>query len=164
MAGNNRPRHLMRFVSMETIEKSIEVNAPIRQVYNQWTQFEEFPNFMEGVLEVRQHTDRKLFWRAKIGGKEKEWQAEITEQVPDRQVAWRSIDGAPNSGTVTFESIGPDRTRVTLRMEWQPEGAVEKAGGVLGVDSARVEGDLKRFRDFIEKRQVATGAYRQEHH
>jgi uncharacterized membrane protein len=149
---------------METIEKSIEVNAPIRQVYNQWTQFEEFPNFMEGVLEVRQLTDRKLFWRAKVGGKEKEWQAEITEQVPDRQISWRSIDGAPNSGTVTFHSTGPDKTQVTLRMEWQPESAVEKAGGVLGVDSARVEGDLKRFRDFIEKRQVATGAYRQEHH
>lgn len=149
---------------METIEKSIEVNAPLRQVYNQWTQFEEFPNFMEGVREVRQLTDRKLFWRAKVGGQEKEWQAEVTEQVPDRQISWRSIDGAPNSGTVTFESLGPDKTRVTLRMEWQPEGAVEKTGGVLGMDSARVEGDLKRFRDFIEKRQTATGAYRQEHH
>lgn len=84
--------------------------------------------------------------------------------MPDRQISWRSIDGAPNSGTVTFESLGPDKTRVTLRMEWQPEGAVEKTGGVLGMDSARVEGDLKRFRDFIEKRQTATGAYRQEHH
>ena len=119
---------------------------------------------MEGVLEVRQLTDRKLFCRAKVGGKEKEWQAEITEQVPDRQISWRSIDGAPNSGTVTFEPIGTDRTRVTLRMEWQPEGAVEKTGEVLGMDSRRVEGDLHRFRDFIEKRQVATGAYRQEHH
>lgn len=119
---------------------------------------------MEGVLEVRQLTDRKLFWRAKVGGKEKEWQAEITEQVPDRKISWRTIDGARNSGTVTFDSTGSDRTRVTLRMEWQPEGAVEKAGEMLGMDSGRVEGDLKRFRDFIEKRQVATGAYRQEHH
>jgi uncharacterized membrane protein len=148
---------------METIEKSIEVNAPIQQVYNQWTQFEEFPNFMEGVQEVRQLTDRKLFWRAKVGGKEKEWQAEITEQLPDRQISWRSIDGAPNSGRVTFHSSGPDKTQVTLRMEWQPEGPVEKVGEALGMDSRRVEGDLKRFRDFIEKRRVATGAYRQEH-
>ena len=148
---------------METIEKSIEVNAPVQQVYNQWTQFEEFPNFMEGVQEVRQLTDRKLFWRAKVGGKEKEWQAEITEQLPDRQISWRSLDGAPNAGTVTFHSSGPDKTQVTLRMEWQPEGPVEKVGEALGMDSRRVEGDLKRFRDFIEKRRVATGAYRQEH-
>lgn len=149
---------------METIEKSIEVNAPIRQVYNQWTQFEEFPNFMEGVQEVRQVSDRKLYWRAKVGGKEKEWHAEITEQVPDRQISWRSIEGAPNSGTVLFSPTGSNQTQVTLRMEWQPEGAVEKVGEALGADSRRVEGDLKRFRDFIEKRQVATGEYRQEHH
>ncbi|MBV9492553.1 MAG: SRPBCC family protein [Verrucomicrobia bacterium] len=149
---------------METIEKSIEVNAPIRQVYNQWTQFEEFPNFMEGVQEVRQLTDRKLFWRAKVAGKEKEWNAEITQQIPDREISWRSIDGASNTGTVLFSPIDADRTQVILRMQWEPESAVEKVGEVLGADERRVEGDLKRFRDFIEKRQVATGAYRQEHH
>jgi uncharacterized membrane protein len=113
---------------METIEKSIEVNAPVQQVYNQWTQFEEFPNFMEGVQEVRQLTDRKLFWRAKAGGKEKEWQAEITEQVPDRQISWRSIDGAPNWGTVTFQSTGLGKTQVTLRMEWQPQASSPVSG------------------------------------
>ena len=109
---------------MERIEKSIEVNAPVRAVYNQWTQFEEFPRFMAGVKEVRQLDDTHLHWHAEIWGKDKEWDAEITEQVPDRVIAWRSTSGAPNAGTVRFEPVAPDRTRVRLTMEYQPEGAI----------------------------------------
>jgi uncharacterized membrane protein len=101
---------------METIEKSIEVDAPIRAVYNQWTQFEEFPEFMKGIEEVRQLDDKRLHWRANIGGKEKEWDAEIYEQVPDQRIAWRSISGAPNTGIVSFQSVSDNRTRITLRL------------------------------------------------
>ena len=147
---------------METIEKSIEVSAPLRQVYNQWTQFEEFPKFMEGVQTVRQLDDQRLFWRAEIWGKTEEWEAQIYEQLPDRRIAWRSITGAPNAGAVSFESIGPSTTRVTLSINYEPVGALEKIGDALGIVSARVEGDLKRFRDFIEERGRATGAWRGE--
>ena len=139
---------------------SIEVNAPVRAVYNQWTQFEEFPRFMEGVEEVRQEGDKRLFWRAKIGGKVKEWEAEITDQVPDQRIAWQSVDGSPNAGTITFEELGPDRTMVTATIEYEPEGFVEKAGDALGIPSGRVEGDLKRFRDYIEERGRETGGWR----
>jgi uncharacterized membrane protein len=147
---------------METIEKSIEVNAPLRQVYNQWTQFEEFPKFMEGVETVRQLDEQRLFWRAEIWGKTEEWEAEIYEQIPDQRIAWRSISGVPNAGAVSFESLGPNTTRVTLTINYEPQGALEKIGEALGVVSARVEGDLKRFRDFIEERGRATGAWRGE--
>ena len=147
---------------METIEKSIEVNAPLQQVYNQWTQFEEFPKFMEGVQEVRQLSDQRLFWRAQIWGKTEEWEAEIHEQVPDQRIAWRSVVGAPNAGTVSFAALDPNSTRVTLSLSYEPLGAVEKIGDALGIVSARVEGDLKRFRDFIEERGRATGAWRGE--
>jgi uncharacterized membrane protein len=147
---------------METIEKSIEVNAPLEQVYNQWTQFEEFPKFMEGVEEVRQLDDRRLFWRAQIWGKTEEWEAEIYEQVPEERIAWRSITGAPNAGAVSFVAVTPEKTRVTLALNYEPEGAVEKIGDAIGLVSGRVEGDLKRFREFIEERGIATGAWRGE--
>ena len=94
----------------------------LRVVYNQWTQFEEFPAFMEGVEEVRQEDERRLFWRAKIGGKVKEWKSEITSQVPDEKIAWKSVDGSPNSGTVRFQELAPDRTIVTATIEYEPEG------------------------------------------
>jgi uncharacterized membrane protein len=147
---------------METIEKSIEVNAPLEQVYNQWTQFEEFPKFMEGVEEVRQLDDRRLFWRAQIWGKTEEWDAEIYDQVPEERIAWRSITGAPNAGAVSFVAVTPEKTRVTLALNYEPEGAVEKIGDAIGLVSGRVEGDLKRFREFIEERGIATGAWRGE--
>jgi uncharacterized membrane protein len=147
---------------METIEKSIEVSAPLEQVYNQWTQFEEFPKFMEGVEEVRQLDDRRLFWRAQIWGKTEEWEAEIYEQVPEERIAWRSITGAPNAGAVSFVAVTPEKTRVTLALNYEPEGAVEKIGDAIGLVSGRVEGDLKRFREFIEERGIATGAWRGE--
>jgi hypothetical protein len=135
---------------------SIEINAPLRAVYDQWTQFEEFPRFMEGVEEVRQDGPRTLFWTARIAGKEKRWEAEILEQITDHRIAWRSIDGTPNSGEVRFEPLDEERTRITLTMEYEPEGFFEKAGDALGIPSGRAEGDLKRFRDFIEERGTET--------
>jgi uncharacterized membrane protein len=149
---------------MAHVEKSIDVDVPVRTVYNQWTQFEEFPRFMEGVKSVRQIDDKRLHWKAEIAGKEVEWTATITEQVPDRLIAWRSTDGPPNAGRVSFEPLGEGRTRVTLRLDFEPHGATEKAGAALGLVSARIEGDLKRFVKFIEARQAETGAWRGEIH
>jgi uncharacterized membrane protein len=145
---------------MATLEKSIEVNAPVNTAYNQWTQFEDFPKFMEGVKEVRQLDDTHVHWHAEIAGKDKEWDAEITEQIPDQRIAWRSMSGTPNSGVVTFEKISDDKTRITLRMDYEPEDVVEKAGDAAGVLSRRIEGDLQRFKEFIESRGQETGAWR----
>jgi uncharacterized protein (TIGR02271 family) len=139
---------------------SIEVNARLRAVYNQWTQFEEFPRFMEGVEEVRQEDRKRLFWRAKIGGKVKEWEAEITEQVPDQRIAWESVDGSSNSGTITFEKIDADWTRVNATIGYEPEGLLKKTGDALGIPSGRIEEDLKQFRDYIEERGRETGGWR----
>jgi len=147
---------------METIEKSIEVEAPITAVYNQWTQFEEFPEFMEGVKQVRQLDDQRLHWHAEIAGKDKHWDAEIFRQVPDQVIAWRSTSGAQNSGEVRFEKLNADRTRVTLALAYDPEGFVENVGDALGAVSLRVQGDLNRFKNFIEERGRATGGWRGE--
>lgn len=145
---------------MDHVEKSIEVEAPLSMVYNQWTQFEEFPKFMQGVEWVKQLDDKRLHWRAEIAGKVVEWNAEIFEQIPDRRVAWRSMSGPLNSGMVNFESLGPNRTNVSLKINFKPEGAMEKIGAALGVVSQRVEGDLERFKEFIENRGAETGAWR----
>ena len=145
---------------MSKIEKSIEVNVPVRTAYNQWTQFEEFPFFMEGVESVQQLDDRRLHWRAEIGGKTMEWDAEISEQVPDKRIAWRSTSGAKNAGVVSFYRLSDDTCRVSLQIDYEPEGVVENVGDWLGVMSRRVEGDLERFKKFIEERGVETGAYR----
>ena len=147
---------------MASVKKTIEVAAPIRQVYNQWTQFESFPEFMEGVKEVRQLDDRHLHWRAAVGGREEEWDAEITEQIPDTRVAWRSTSGRPNAGVVDFHRLSDQQTQVSLQMEAEPEGVVEKVGDALGVLDRRVQGDLERFRDYIAARGTATGAWRGE--
>jgi uncharacterized membrane protein len=149
---------------METVEKSIEVDAPRSTVYNQWTQFEDFPRFMEGVQEVRQLDDKRLHWRAEIGGKVKEWDAEIFEQIPDQRIAWRSTSGAMNSGMVNFEAMGANTTRISLKLNYQPETAGEKVGDALGAVSLKVGGDLKRFKEFIESRGTETGAWRGEIH
>src|SRR3954464_11441312 len=117
---------------MEHVEKTVEVDRPVSTVYNQWTQFEDFPYFMEGVKEVRQIDDTHLHWRAEIWGKEKEWDAEITEQEPDQRISWKSVSGAPNAGTVRFEPAGPQRTKVRLVMAYEPDGAIENAGDALG--------------------------------
>lgn len=145
---------------MGSTTHSIEVNAPLRIVYNQWTQFEEFPRFMEGVEEVRQDGPKRLFWKATIAGKEKQWEAEIVEQVPDQRIAWVSVDGTPNAGEVNFESLDSERTLITLTLQYEPEGLLEKAGDVLGIPSSHVEGNLQRFRDFIEQTGKETGGWR----
>jgi uncharacterized membrane protein len=147
---------------MATIERHIDVDVPVRAAYNQWTQFEEFPRFMEGVLEVRQLDDRRLHWRARIGGQEKTWDAEITEQVPDDRIAWRARSGAANAGVVTFHRLGDSRTRIMLQLDYEPEGVVEAVGDAVGVVSTRVQGDLARFKDFIETRGRETGGWRGE--
>jgi uncharacterized membrane protein len=147
---------------MAKIEKSIEVNAPVRTVYNQWTQFEEFPRFMEGVREVRQLDNKRLYWRAEISGKEKEWNAEIADQVPDQHIAWHSTTGSRNAGRVSFQQLDNNRTRITLIMDYEPESAAENVGDLFGIVSGRVEGDLKRFKEFIESRGHETGAWRGE--
>jgi uncharacterized membrane protein len=149
---------------MSVVEKTIEVEAPVRAVYNQWTQFEEFPRFMEGVREVRQLDDQRLHWCAVVGGDDVEWDALITEQMVERHIGWRSTSGAKNAGTVSFEPLGGNRTRVTLRMEYEPHGAVQRIGNWLGAFTTRVEGDLKRFKEFIESRGIETGAWRGEVH
>ncbi len=148
---------------MATIEKSIEVRAPVRSVYNQWTQFEDFPRFMEGVESVHQQGDKHLHWEAKVGGKKQEWDAVISEQIPDKRVAWTSTSGDDNSGVVTFHFLSDDETRVTLQLTYDPDGIVETVGDKLGFMSRRVEGDLERFKEFIETRDgEATGAWRGE--
>ena len=119
---------------METVEKSITVNVPVDTAYNQWTQFEEFPQFMEGVESVRQQDDTRLFWHANIGGKDVEWEAKITEQTPDQRIAWRSTTGAKNSGMVNFFPLGENRTRITLKLNYDPEGVMENVGDLLGVE------------------------------
>jgi uncharacterized membrane protein len=145
---------------MSTIETSIEVNVPVRTAYNQWTQFEEFPRFMEGVKEVKQLDDTRLRWKAEIAGKEKVWTAEITEQTPDQRIAWTSRGGAPNGGVVTFHRLSDAKSKIMLQLEYDPQGFVENAGDALGVVSLRVKGDLERFKEFIEQRGRETGAWR----
>jgi uncharacterized membrane protein len=142
------------------VEKTIEVDVPVNVAYNQWTQFAEFPQFMGGVDEVRQVSDSLTHWVAQIGGVRREWDAAILEQVPDSKVAWAATTGATNAGAVYFESLGPARTRVRLNLEYEPEGLVEKVGDFLNVVQRQAEGDLKRFKQFIESRGTATGGWR----
>jgi uncharacterized membrane protein len=149
---------------MQTIEESIEVDAPVRVVYNQWTQFEEFPEFMEGVEEVRQIDDKRLHWVAEIAGRRHEWDAEIQEQIPDEKIAWRSISGMQNTGLVRFEKTGENRTGVHVTISYEPASAMERVGAALGLASARVKSDLKRFKEFIEARGQESGAWRGEIH
>jgi uncharacterized membrane protein len=136
---------------MSTIEESIEVNAPLRSVYDKWTQFEDFPLFMEGVEEIRQIDDTHLHWVAEFGGSRHEWDAEITEQKPDERVAWRNTDGKDNAGVVTFHRIDDSTTRVMVQMDFVPEGIKERIGDALGAADRRVHGDLERFKELVEK-------------
>ena len=145
---------------MATIEKSIDVEVPVRTAYNQWTQFEQFPAFMEGVTAVTQVDERRLRWQANVGGKSQEWTAEITEQHPDERIAWRSTSGARSAGVVTFHRLADQKTRVMLQMEYDPQGMVENVGDAVGVVTARVGRDMARFKDYIESRQRETGAWR----
>ena len=147
---------------MADVTKTIDVNVPVSTAYNQWTQFELFPQFMEGIEEVRQLDDKRLHWKAEIGGKTEEWDAEIDEQIPDQRIAWHSTSGASNAGVVTFHYVDPQTTRVALQMAYEPQGVVENVGDKLGVLSRRVEGDLERFKKFIEERGSETGEWRGE--
>jgi uncharacterized membrane protein len=147
---------------MSVVEKSIEVELPVSTVYNQWTQFEEFPQFMEGVEQVTQLDETRLHWVAEIAGAKREWDAEIVDQEPDQRIAWRSIDGAGNGGIVTFQPTSAAATRVNLQMEFEPEGLAETIGDKLGFVSKQAEGDLKRFKSFMEERGGETGAWRGE--
>jgi uncharacterized membrane protein len=147
---------------MARVEKSVEVNRPLRMVYDQWTQFEDFPRFMEGVEEVHQLDDKTLHWKARIGGRTEEWEAEIVQQIPDQTIAWRRTRGAVNSGVVLFTPLDAERCRVTLALEYEPHGVVEKVGDLLGFVTRRVEGDLERFKRFVEERSAETGAWRGE--
>ena len=145
---------------MSNIEKSIDVHVPVQIAYNQWTQFEEFPRFMEGIEEVKQLDEKRLHWRPNVGGKEKQWDATITEQTPDQRIAWRNTTGSTNAGVVTFHHINDNTTRIMLQLEYEPEGVVENVGDIVGVVSRRVQGDLQRFKEFIEARGTETGAWR----
>ena len=147
---------------MSSIEESVEVNVPVRTAYNQWTQFEEFPQFMEGVDEVRQVTDTRTHWVTEIGGVTREFDAEITEQIPDERVAWKTVDGPAQAGVVTFHRLAADRTKLMLQVEFDPTGVTETVGDKLGFVTRRAKGDLKRFKEFIESRGAETGSWRGE--
>jgi uncharacterized membrane protein len=134
----------------------------VTTAYNQWSQFEDFPQFMEGVEEVKQLDDTSLHWKAQIGGQAREWDAKISEQTPDQRIAWTAVDGPYTSGVVTFHKLTDNSSRVTLQMEFEPEGFKEKAADVMGIIRGRVKGDMNRFKDFIEQRGSETGAWRGE--
>jgi uncharacterized membrane protein len=144
------------------IEQSIDVDVPVHTAYNQWTQFEEFPQFMGGVEEVTQLNDTHLHWKATIGGVTKEWDAVITEQLPDQRIAWTNTTGTRNAGVITFHRLADSKTRIMLQVEYEPEGMVENIGDMIGVVSTRVRADLQRFKNFIESRGQETGAWRGE--
>jgi uncharacterized membrane protein len=145
---------------MGGVTESVDVAVPVRVAYDQWTQFEEFPRFMDGVAEVRQLSDTMTHWKTEVAGVKREFDAEITEQVPDERVAWTSVGGTKQAGVVTFHRLDEGHTRVTAQMEFEPDGLVEQAGDKLGVVDRRVKGDLKRFKEFIESRRAETGAWR----
>ena len=146
---------------MATIEKSIEVRVPVSTAYDQWTQFEEFPQFMDGVVSVEQIDDSHMRWVAEVGGDKQEWDAEIVEQERDRVIAWRSTGGLTNHGRVMFTPTS-EGTRVDVAMEYEPEGMKETVGAALGFDGAQVEDDLERFKELVENRDLPTGAWRGE--
>jgi uncharacterized membrane protein len=147
---------------MAGVKESVEVNVPVSTAYNQWTQFEEFPKFMENVESVTQLDDTHLRWIADIGGKRQEWKAEITQQVPDEIIAWRSTEGQENAGSVRFESLDAERTKIEVTLTWEPEGIVEAAADRIGISERALSVDLGRFKELIEGRGVETGAWRGE--
>jgi uncharacterized membrane protein len=145
---------------METLEESIEVEAPVTVTYNQWTQFEDFPRFMEGVESVTQLDEKRVHWVAEVAGKRKEWDAEITRQVPDREIDWVGLGDPDNRGRIVFEALDGDTSKVTMMLDYDPEGIVEEVGDALGLVKRRVRGDMERFKEFIEARGMETGAWR----
>ena len=149
---------------METIKETIEVNVPVSTAYNQWTQFADFPKFMDGVKSVEQLDDTHLRWVAEVGGQSRDWQAEIVEQVPEQRIAWRATDGDGPNGLVSFEPLGEDTTLVTVEMSYEPEGMKEQLGAKVGLDSRQVGADLERFKQLVETTGAETGAWRDEVH
>jgi len=147
---------------MSDVTQTVDVDVDVRTAYNQWTQFEDFPRFMEGVEQVEQIDDRHLRWHVDIAGVDREFEAEITEQTPDQRIAWRARSGVEQGGVVTFHALDDEHTRVTLQMEFEPEGLAEQVGDKAGMVSARTKGDLERFKEFIEDRGTETGAWRGE--
>jgi uncharacterized membrane protein len=145
---------------MATIEESIEIEVPVRTAYNQWTQFESFPRFMDGVERVEQTDDKHLHWVAEVGGAKREWDAEITEQHPDHRIAWKALNQDGPDGVVTFHKLDDAHTKVMVQMDYEPEGLKESAGSALGADSRRVKKDLESFKEFVESRGAETGAWR----
>ncbi|GAA4961138.1 SRPBCC family protein [Kineococcus glutinatus] len=145
---------------MPSVIETIDVDVPVRTAYNQWTQFESFPNFMSGVESIQQVSETLTHWKTKIAGVEREFDAQITEQHADERVAWKSVDGKDHAGVVTFHRISDDKTKVTVQLDWEAESLVEKAGAALGADDRQVKADLKRFKSFIEERGAETGAWR----
>lgn len=143
-----------------TIEKSIDVNVPVTTAYNQWTQFESFPQFMDGINEIKQTDDTHTHWNVSIGGVKREFDAEITEQHPDERIAWKSTDGPDQAGVVTFHKLDGDNTRVTLQMDWEPNGAVEKIGSAIGADDRQIQHDLEKFKELIESNGFEEGSWR----
>ena len=133
-----------------TIEQSIDLDVPVRAAYDQWTRFEEFPQFMKGVEEIRQLDDRHLHWVAELGGTRHEWDAEITEQQPDERVAWRNTDGKDNAGVVTFHKLSDTSSRVMVQIDFVPEGIKEKVGAAINAPDRQVKGDLERFKELVE--------------
>jgi uncharacterized membrane protein len=157
LAGHSQIREEM---NMAQVTESIDVSVPLSTVYNQWTQFEEFPRFMEGVERVDQLDDKRLHWAAEVAGKREEWDAEIIDQTPDQKVAWRATGGKGNAGVVTFQPLSDSETRVTVQLDWQPEGVLENVGTALGMDDRQVAKDLARFKELIESRGQESGAWR----
>lgn len=145
---------------MPSVEESVEVDVPVSTAYDQWTQFEEFPSYMDGVEAVTQLDDTHLHWVASVGGHQEEWDAEITEQIPDERIAWKATDGKGNAGVVTFHRLDDTRTKIMLQLDWESEGMVEKLGAMLGQDDRKVKGDLERFKELIETRGTESGAWR----
>ena len=146
---------------MSTVEQSVDVDVPVRIAYDQWTQFESFPEFMGGVEQITQIDDKLNHWVTKIDGVKREFDTEITEQHPDERIAWKSVAGeAKHAGVVTFHRLEDSKTRVMIQIDWEPEGVVEKAGAALGFDDRQVKADAKRFKEFIEQRGLPTGAWR----
>jgi uncharacterized membrane protein len=145
---------------LSSTSDSVDVNVPVRTAYNQWTQFEDFPKFMDSVHEIKQLDDTHLRWRADVAGKPEEWEAEITEQIPDKRIAWRSTGGVKNAGVVTFHKLADDKTRIMLQMDYAPQTIGEKVGDALGLVKMQLRSNLKRFKELLESRGQETGAWR----
>ncbi|MFF3216935.1 SRPBCC family protein [Streptomyces sp. NPDC002886] len=146
---------------MSKVEEPIEVDVPVRTAYNQWTQFESFPQFMEGVERIEQRTDTLTHWVTKFGGVDREFDAEITEQIPDERVAWTTVGGeVKQAGVVTFHRLADNKSKVMLQLDYDPEGFAENVGDKLGFVKRQIAGDLKRFKEYIEDRGRETGSWR----